>query len=719
MRRIAQGVLRHKWLVLTAFVMALIVSFLASQYVKINFKLTDYLPDSAESTVGLHLMEDEFASKPANLRVLLEKVTIPEALTYKEKIAQIEGVKDVTWLDDSLDVKKPLSMLDPDTVDDWYRDGNALITAYVDDDVADGALKQVRAIIGEKNSMSGDSVQIVETRQRVKEDVAKIMALIIPIIFVILIFTTTSWFEPLLFLATIGVAILIGKGTDLMLGEISFITNSCSAVLQLAISMDFAIFLLDAFEHNRQKGMDTEAAMVEAMTKTFVIILSSSFTIICGFAAMLLMKFKIGYDMGIVLAKDIFISLICVMVMLPALTILCNPLLEKTQHKPFITQMPHFGKFVSRTAIPLAILIGVLVVVPSYLASKNNDFLYGNTEMITDPSTKIVQEENRINSLYEKSDLMVLMVKGGDQAREKEMLDEIDKLSGISSIISYSSMVDATVPVDFVGRSAVEKLVGPNYDRAILSADIDLESPEAYKLVEDVRAVAQKYYPGDSYLTGGTASIYDIRDTVQKDDVLVDKIALLSIGFVLLLDFRSLILPFALLATIKSSVYMNLAVPYFSNAQMYYIASLIINAIQLGATVDYAILFTARYLEARREMRARDAVRAAIARATPAILTSASILAVGGLTLGALSSVDIVGQLGVLVGRGAIISTAMVLFILPALMMMLDPLIRVTTIHANFYRKGKDQNAKPEKLEAAADSGADSGAHDTAVCGGD
>ena len=187
MRRIAQGVLRHKWLVLTAFVMALIVSFLASQYVKINFKLTDYLPDSAESTVGLHLMEDEFASKPANLRVLLEKVTIPEALTYKEKIAQIEGVKDVTWLDDSLDVKKPLSMLDPDTVDDWYRDGNALITAYVDDDVADGALKQVRAIIGEKNSMSGDSVQIVETRQRVKEDVAKIMALIIPIIFVILI----------------------------------------------------------------------------------------------------------------------------------------------------------------------------------------------------------------------------------------------------------------------------------------------------------------------------------------------------------------------------------------------------------------------------------------------------------------------------------------------------------------------------------------------------
>ncbi len=718
MRRIAQGILRHKWLVLTAFAAALIVSFLASQYVKINFKLTDYLPDSAESTVGLRLMEDEFASKPANLRVLLEKVTIPEALAYKGKIAQVEGVKDVTWLDDSLDVKQPLNMLDGDTVDDWYKDGNALITAYVDDDLADGALKQVRAIIGEKNSMSGDSVQIVETRQRVKEDVAKIMALIIPIIFLILLLTTTSYFEPLLFLAAIGAAILIGKGTDLMLGEISFITNSCSAVLQLAISMDFAIFLLDAFEHNRQKGMDTQTAMVEAMTKTFVIILSSSFTIICGFAAMLLMKFKIGYDMGIVLAKDIFISLVCVMVMLPALTMLFNPMVEKTHHRPFLPPMNGFGRFISRAAIPIALLIGALVVVPSYLASKNNDYLYGNTEMITDPSTRIVQEEDRINALYEKSDLMVLMVKGGDQAREKALLDEIEGLPGISAIISYSSKVDSTVPVDFVGRSAVDKLVGPNYDRAILSADTDLESPEAFRLVENIRAIAQKYYPGDSYLTGGTASIYDIRDTVQKDDILVDKIALLSIGLVLLLDFKALILPFALLATIKSSVYMNLAVPYFASAQMYYIASLIINAIQLGATVDYAILFTARYLEARKEMRARDAVAAAIARSTPAILTSASILAVGGLSLGAMSSVDIVGQLGVLVGRGAIISTAMVLVMLPALMMLLDPLIRITTLRANFYRKGKKQNAEPEKLEASADPGADTCASDAASCDG-
>jgi predicted RND superfamily exporter protein len=701
MQRIAKGILRHKWLVLAAFAVALVVSFLASQYVKINFKLTDYLPDSAESTVGLHLMEDEFASKPANLRVLLEKVTIPEALSYKKKIAAVEGVKDVTWLDDDQDVKQPLSMLDQDSVDDWYKDGNALITAYVDDDLADGALKQVRLIIGENNSMSGDSVQIVETRQRVKEDVAKIMALIVPVIYLILIFTTTSWFEPLLFLIAIGVAIMIGKGTDLMLGEISFITNSCSAVLQLAISMDFAIFLLDAFEHNRQKGMDTMEAMTQAMTKTFVIILSSSFTIICGFAAMLLMKFKIGYDMGIVLAKDIFISLVCVMVMLPALTIVFNPLLEKTHHKPIITQMNRFGKFVSRGAIPIALVVGALVVVPSYLASVNNDFLYGNTEMITNPATKIVQEENRINQLYSKSDQMVLMVKGGDQAREKEMLDEIKKLPAVSSVISYSSKVDATVPVDFVGRSTVDKLVGPNYDRAILTAETDLESDEAFQLVDDARAIAQKYYPGESYLLGGTASIYDIRDTVRKDDLLVDKIALISIGLVLLLDFRALILPFALLATIKSSVYMNLAVPYFTNAQMYYIASLIINAIQLGATVDYAILFTARYLEARKEARARDAVRAAIARATPAILTSASILAVGGLSLGALSSVDIVGQLGVLVGRGAIISTAMVLLMLPALFMLLDPLIRVTTLHAHFYRKGRKNHAKPEKMDGA------------------
>ena len=696
MRRVAQGILKYRWLVLIFFAIALAVSFEASQMVRINFQLSDYLPDETESTVGLRIMEEEFNSKPSNLRILIEKVSIPEALVYKEKIAAVDGITDVTWLDDSVDVKQPLPILPKDEVNAWYKDGDALITAYLDSEKSGAAIREIRGIIGESNSMSGDIVQMTETRQRVQSDIKKIMALILPIIFLILILTTTSYFEPLLFLATIGAAILIGKGTDLFFGEISFVTSSCAAVLQLAVSMDYAIFLLEAFEENRRSGMDTQTAMTEAMVKAFSAITSSSVTTVFGFAAMLLMRFKIGYDLGVILAKDIAISLIATLVLLPVMAILLSAVIEKTHHRPFMPKMHRFGRLNARICIPVMLVVVLFVVAPSYLGSRQNLFLYGTNDMITNPAEKIVQEAARIDECYEKANLMVLLIKGGDPAREKRLVGELDGLDELSSIIAYDTKVGATIPVDFVGRKQVDALVGANYDRIILTANTKSESDEAYALVENIRKIARSYYPDESYLLGGTATTYDIRDVVRKDDALVDMLALLSIGLVLLFNFKSLILPFLLLMTIKASVWINLAVPYFSNSPIYYTASLIINAIQLGATVDYAILFTTRYMEMRKMMRKRDAVAATVTGTTSAILTSSSIMAVGGLTLGNVSSVGIVGQLGILVGRGAIISAAMVLLVLPALLMAFDPLIRILTIRPNFYRQRKDPHEEPK-----------------------
>ena len=696
LQKIAASILRARGKTLAFFAVALAVSVWASGLVTVNFKLTDYLPEQTHSTVGLRLMEAEFASKPSNLRVLLYDVSVPPAQRLKDRIAGVPGVKDVSWLGDAVDVKTPLEMAPKKTVDAWYKGGNALITAYLPDASADAALTQIRQIIGPDNAMDGDSVQMKETRARVKEDILKIMVLAVPIIFVILLFVTTSALEPLLFLATIGVAILLGKGTDALFGSVSFITSACTAILQLAISMDYAIFLLEAFEENRRAGQPAFEAMTNAMTRAFSAILSSALTTVMGFLVMVLMEFKVGSDLGLVLAKDITLSLICVLVLLPCLTMVFYKWLEKTEHRPFLPSFRRTGRAVARISIPLTVVLALLAVLPGYLASQKTDFFYGTGRLITDPDNPVVREQADVEALYEKSNQMVLIVPGGDMAREQALSHDLLKIDEISSVLCYASMADTTIPVEFVGGAA-DELIGPRYDRMILSAPIETESERAFRLVEDIRAAASKYYGQDAYLTGGTANIYDMREVVRRDDALVNRLALLSIGLVLLFTFKSLILPVLLLLVIKSSIYVNVSIPYFAGAGMFYIASLIINAIQLGATVDYAILFTTRYMACRKTLRARAASARTVTESLPSILTSAAIMLTGGLTLGLLSSVSVVGELGVLVGRGAAISALLVLTGLPALLTLFDPLIRLTTLNAGFYRDKKGTHAVSER----------------------
>lgn len=696
MKRVARWILDHRMVVMLLYAVAVAVSIYADSLVKVNYELTDYLPDEAPSTVGLRLMEQEFESKPSNLRLLLKDVSIPEALEYKRQIAQVEGVKDVTWLDDSVDVTIPVEMMDQDTLNAWYKDGNALITAYVDSQYAKNALSEIRTIIGEDNAMAGDAVQSNETQIRSTQEIQKILLIAVPLIFVILIFSTTSFLEPLLFLITIGVAIIIGRGTNLIFGEISFITNACSAILQLAVSMDYAIFLVERFGEFRNQGMEIKDAMTEAMGKAFSSIISSSLTTIIGFLVLSLMKFKVGYDMGLVLAKGVLLSLVCVLTLLPVLTVSLCKLMDKTQHRPLLPSFKRFGRINARICIPVAMVVIGLVIMPSYLANERNDFTYGTTRMIVDPSLRVVQDQALIEDLYGKSNQMVLMVPSGQPAKEQKMVDELNAMDNISSISAYQSIADNTIPVDFVGRENLSALMSDEYTRMVITADTEPEGEEAFALVEELRALGERYYPGENYLTGGSSNIYDMRDTVIEDDKVVNSLSMIAIGLVLMLDFKSLAVPLILLLVIESSIWINLAVPYFSGTPLYYLASLIINTVQLGATVDYGILFTERYMEKRRLKPRMESAAEAISETFPAILTSASILCLGACMLGSSSSVDIVSQIGFLVGRGAAISAAMVVLVLPAILMILDFPIRLTTIGAKFYKKGAKDHENEE-----------------------
>ncbi|MGJ4852001.1 RND family transporter [Bacillota bacterium Meth-B3] len=708
MRSISKWILNHRKTVLALFLALSVVSVFCYLRVEVNYNMSDYLPEDAPSTVGLRLMQEEFNSEPANLRVLLENVSISEALSVKSRIADVPGVSDVTWLDDSLDVTTPIEMMDTDTVDAWYKDANALITAYVDTDSAHEALKAIREIIGEDNCMSGDSVQTDDSQSRGKREIAKMLAIIVPIILVILFLSTTSYIVPVLFLVTIGVAIILGKGSDIIFGEVSFITSTCSAILQLATSMDYAIFLLDSFEELKAKGMGNEEAMVEAMNKAFSSIISSSLTTVFGFLALTIMQFRIGFDMGLVLAKGIVLSLVCVLFLLPILTIYSTRVIDKQHHKPILPKFRSFSRVDARICVPVLFLLVAFVIAPSMLANQNNSFVYGMKQMLVDPQIRVVQDQNRIDELYEKSNQMVLIVPTGQPAREQIMIDRLNEIPEISSIIAYATKADTTLPIDFVGRENLTQLMSDNYSRMIISSNIEIESDRAFRLVEELRAIGEEFYPGENYLTGGTSNIYDMRDVVLLDDVRVNTASMAAIGIVLLFNFKSLSLPFILLSAIKASVYVNLAVPYFTSERIYYISTLIINAVQLGATVDYAILFTNQYMDNRRSARRIEAAEKTIYDTSTSILTSASILTVGGCMLGAMSSVDIIRQLGFLVGRGAVISASIVVIALPALLMLFEPLIRITTIGAKFYtdkriRPSGNKHGKDDPDEKALD----------------
>jgi predicted RND superfamily exporter protein len=638
----------------------------------------DYLPEDSPSTVALDVMNRAFDQATSNTRVLVKDVTVPETLEYKQQIKAVEGVKEIQWLDDVVNIYQPLEMLPPKTLHAWYKDNNAVFTLSIDDQNAQQTIDQIRAIIDPTGALSGDAVNLTAAKSSTRSEVRKMMTFLIPVIFLILILTTSSWFEPILFLTVIGISILINMGTNAFLGQISFITQTTAAILQLAISMDYSIFLLHRFAEFRAKGLDVKQAMAEAMKKSFSSILASGLTTILGFAALTLMRFKIGPDMGIVLAKGVFFSLISVMLLLPILTVLTYRIIDKTHHRSFLPSFTGFSRFVARLGVPVIIIVALLLV-PAFLAQRQNTFIYGAAAMSSNQSSQIGQDEAQINELFGKSNQMVLLLPTGDPVTEKEFSNALYEIPSVASIFSYVTTVGVEIPSDYLPEKKRAAFMANGYSRMVVTVNTLQESPETFALVETIRNLAHEYYDDTYYLSGGSVNVYDMKNTVTTDNELVTIAAIVAIGIVLLLTFRSLSIPFILLLVIESSIWINLAFPYFAGASMAYIGFMIISSVQLGATVDYAILFANRYLENRQTFPKQEAAVRTIADTTGSILTSAGILTFAGFIMGVVSTNGVIGQLGTLIGRGAALSAAMVLFFLPPMLVLCDQLIQKTT----------------------------------------
>lgn len=695
MNRYITFILKHrKWIIRVFLILAVVCAGL-SIMVGVNYSFTDYLPDDAPSTKALDTMNEEYNQSIPNMRVLIYDVSIPEALSYKEELESAEGVEEVTWLDDSINIYEPLEMADQDTIDSWYKNQDALysVTVSSDEGEKEKAVSKIREIIGEDNAMSGSAVTDVLSPKHTSKDIQKIMVFVLPIVFFILILTTTSWFEPVLFMITIGVAILLNRGTNLIFGEISFVTNAAGSVLQLAVSMDYSIFLLHRFAENRQQGIDVQEAMINAVKQSMGSVLSSGLTTVTGFAALILMRFKIGPDMGWVMAKAILFSLICVLCFLPALAISTYKWIDKTQHKKLVPDFGHLSNGIMKIRIPVT-LLAILVAVPCIIAQGKNDFLYGASRVYSTQETQMGRDLLAIEDEYGASNPIVIMVPKGDTSKEEALNNALKEDENITSVISYVNTVGASIPEGFVPSESLSQLYSKYYSRFIVTLDTEEAEDGWTEKLDGVRSICEEYYGDKALLAGDLVSTEDLKNTITQDNERVNVLAIAFVFVILLFNFKSITIPVLLSLVIELSIWMNLSVPYLTSTSLHYIGYLIISSVQLGATIDYAILLTSRYLEERKTKKKYQAARDSIYHCVLSLFTSAVILAIAGTALGKISTNLVLSQLGTLVGRGAVISFLLVVIVLPALLMVFDKVIEKTTIRTHFYKEVTSNETK-------------------------
>lgn len=672
--------------ILIIFVIAAIISAFLRQFVAVDYDMANYLPPTTPSTVSLDVMKTEFTGGIPNARVMIKNIPVSKALEYKEKLKAIDGVTAVTWLDDAVDITEPLEAQDKQTVETYYKDGNALITVTLDDDKKIKAVAAIRNLIGDENSMTGSAVTTAIAAKSTVDEIKIITALAVLFVLAALIFTTTSFAEPLLILVGIGVAVIVNMGSNIIFGKVSFVTNAAGNILQLAVSLDYSVFLLHRFDECRKEISDPKEAMVAALTRSTTSVLSSGLTTVIGFIALCLMQFGIGPDLGLALAKGIFISLLSVFLFFPSLLVLTYKLIDKTQHRPLLPSFRKLGKLVGKTMVPLAVIFAVIIA-PAYLSSTSNDYYYSASH-IFGSNTQSGGDNEKVEKIFGKSDTYALLVHKGDPATETKLSSELKKLPQVTSVISYVDKAGAEVPTEYLDKDTLSQLESKNYSRMIVSVKAEYEGSETFKLVENIRSTADKYYPDKYYLAGQGVTTYDLMKTVNSDMVKVNLIAIFAVFIVLILALKSVSLPIILVLGIETAIWVNLSFPYFTDKPIFYIAYIIISSIQLGATVDYAILFTDRYKEFRLTRNKKDAVVTTVSTVSVSILTSASVLTVIGFLLGFISTHGVLSQLGILLGRGTLCSLVIVMFILPGLLYIFDGLIQKTTfLKDKFYKQ--------------------------------
>lgn len=683
------------------FLVVTVLFAICFPFVGVNYDLSKYLPDFAPTKQALDVMEDEFGY-PGTARIMVKDVSLQEAKAIRSRIAEVDGVDLVVGADLATNVYMGDGFLTNDLTDEFYKDGNAVMEVIFEDGDSDKtthkAIDEIYEIVGmDRGCFAGSAVSSKEREASITREIAIAIGLALVIIWLILTLTTTSWMEPFLFILVMIVAILLNMGSNIIFGRISFFTFSTAAILQLAVSMDYSIFLLHTFNAYKKQGIELHLAMEEALKEACSSILASGATTIVGFIVIAFMRFTIGKDVGFVLTKGIICSLAAVLLLMPTLILQFDDKIARTAHRPFIPSFDKFAKLMHKIRY-VVFAFAILVAVPCYFGQSMNHFMYGDNAIGASPGTRVYEDTKKIDAEFGKSNPVIVMVPNGSVVQERKLTEALEDLDYVNYALSMAGTLPAGIPESFLPKMVREQLRTDDYARIMISVDSEQESEYAFACSGDLERVIKEYYPEDSYMIGMTSTTMDIRDILTDDYNKVSLLSLAGVAIVVMVTFHSILVPILVIIPIEVAIYLNMTLPYIMGENMIYIGYIIVSCLQLGATIDYSILMTNNYLGFRKTCDKQQAQVQAISKSTLSILTSGGILMVVGYLLFFTSSIQAISQVGRLVGRGAILSMVLVLSLLPALLSTFDKPIQKQQIKAAQKKARKQQKtgaAKP------------------------
>lgn len=667
-----EGIVRHREKIMKIFLMLAVICAFCIPFIKVNYDLTAYLPDDMESKKAINIMEEEFGY-PGTARIMIENVTPYEAQLYQEMLENVDGVDMVSWI--GSDIYMSGEFIDIAGQTDYYKDNCAVMdVTFTEGDTSEltsAALDEISAVLGEKGHYGGPAVENKSLQETLNVQIAIITAIAIVLIFLILCATTDSWAEPFLFLIVMGVAIVINMGSNILRGEISFISNSVAAVLQLAISIDYSIFLLHTFMREKEKEPDKEKAMANAIRHAAVSVLSSGMTTFVGFMALFFMHFLIGQDLGFVLGKSIISSIVTVLLFMPALILRFDALIARTQHKIIMPSFKRTSAAVFKLRYVVVVFIAI-VFLPTYLMQNSNVNTYGNSALGASVGTVVYDDEQLIESKFGRSNLYLVLVPNGSPVTERELAGELKELSYVRSVTALSDILPRGVPEQIVPSGVTDLLRKEHYTRMLVFTRTKSESDLAFETSDEIQAIVKGYYPKEAYVVGNTPSTQDLKVICDADYAMVNAFSLVGVALVVIVAFQSLLLAVVAIVPISAAICINLAIPYLQGKVFMFAAMVVVSCIQLGATVDYSILLINNYLDRREKMKPKKAALGALQASMLSILTSGTILTVAGYAIYFVVSVEAIKDIGHMLGRGAILSMGLVLLAVPGLMTMLD-----------------------------------------------
>ena len=692
--RFSKAVVRGRVAILILTVILMIPAVFGMLETRINYDMLNYLPDDMDTVIGQNALLEDFG-KGAFSFIVVENMPEKDVAALQEKLESVEHVETVLWYNSLMDTSIPMQLL-PDKLYDAFNTGDATMMAVFFDtatsaDETMDAIREIRSIAGKQCFVSGMSALVTDLKDLCEQEEPIYVAIAVVLACVAMMLFLDSWLIPFVFLASIGAAILLNLGSNWFMGEISYITKALSAVLQLAVTMDYSIFLWHSYNEQRAIYPDKCEAMAHAISATLTSVVGSSITTIAGFLALCFMSFTLGRDLGIVMAKGVLLGVLSCVTVLPSLILLLDKPLQKTRHRSILPKMDGLAKSVTKVFPVFLALFVVLAPVFYFAYDKTNDEVYYDMGQCLPEDMEYVIANSKLSEEFDIASTHMLLVDASLPSKQvRSMISDMEQVDGVKYVLGLESVVGAGVPEEILPDSVRSILKSDKWELLLINSEYKVASDEVNAQIDSLNAILKKYDP-TGMLIGEAPCMKDMIETTDHDFKVVNAVSILAIFLIILLVERSISLPFLLIAVIELAIFINLGLPHFLGQSLPFIAPICISTIQLGATVDYAILMTTRYKAERLAGKEkRPAVITALSTSIPSIIVSGMGLFAATFGVAIYSDIDIISSMCMLMARGAIVSMVCVILILPALLLLCDRLVCATTLgmrHCNHSRK--------------------------------